>query len=257
MLQLMKIEWQKIKWPVIAVLGGLSAVTSMLSCTLYKDYALYYDLEAWEIGTEIFAMLYPLIVVVPLCWSLFYERRDYFLKYVIPRVEIKRYILSKWIVQAISSFCLIFIPWIISAIFALYVKPPIDAIELAEGYTGFEHVFQNLFVSAPLAYVLLLSAWKGIIGVFIMTLGFVFSMYIKNIFVILTGPFIYAILENFILAVLRLEKYRLVTAFEPACLSCDVITWHSFFVGPALLTIVIIGCWAWMAWIKKASVVEV
>lgn len=32
---------------------------------------------------------------------------------------------------------------------------------------------------------------------FVMTFGFVLALYCKNIFVILTGPFMYSILENF------------------------------------------------------------
>lgn len=62
---------------------------SVLSCTIYQNYTLHYDLEAWEVGTELFSLLYPLFVVVPLCWNLYYERKNNFLLYVMPRVKLR------------------------------------------------------------------------------------------------------------------------------------------------------------------------
>ena len=90
-----------------------------------------------------------------------------------------------------------------------------------------------------------------------MTFGFVLAMYCKNIFVILTGPFIYSILENFIMAILSLEKYRLVVAFDPTCISFHAVTWLSFFTGPVLLLCVIGFTAFFLAKIRKNTVVNV
>lgn len=259
MFHLMKIEWRKVRIPVFLTIALLSIVICILTCTLYKGYALNYDLEAWEIGTEIFGMLYPLFVVIPLCWNMYYERKNHFLNYVIPRISIGRYLRSKWTVHAASAFCIIFIPWFLAAVFALHVKTPIEPISsvMTEEATGFTHVFQNMFITMPLLYALLLSVWKGIIGVIVMTLGFVLSLYVKNIFIILTVPFIYAVLENFTLAILRLEKYRLVTAFEPASIAADSFSVSSFFVGPAILLLFILGCMVYFTKVKKIPIAEV
>ncbi|QJU13886.1 hypothetical protein HL650_05050 [Blautia pseudococcoides] len=259
MLHLMKIEWRKVRIPVFLTIALLSTVTCILTCTLYKGYALNYDLEAWEIGTEIFGMLYPLFVVIPLCWNLYYERKNHFLNYVIPRVSIGRYLMSKWTLHAVSAFCIIFIPWFLSAVFALYVKAPIEPTSpvITEEATNFSHVFQNVFTTVPLLYALLLSVWKGFLGVLVMTLGFVLSLYVKNIFIILTGPFIYAVLENFALAILRLEQYRLVTAFEPTSIAGNAFSVSSFFVGPAILLLFILGSMVYFTKVKKIPIAEV
>ena len=92
----------------------------------------------------------------------------------------------------------------------------------------------------PLLYGVILSCWKGILSILMMTLGFVLAMYGRNIFVILTGPFVYSILENYILSILRLEQYRLVVAFDPTSISDDAVSVMSFLVGPAILIIVIL-----------------
>ena len=49
---------------------------------LYLSYTLHYDLEAWEVGTGRVFLLYPLFVVIPLCWNLYYEVKNNFLLYI-------------------------------------------------------------------------------------------------------------------------------------------------------------------------------
>lgn len=253
MLHLIRTEWKKVRMPVIAATVLLLLVACILSCTLYREYAIHHKLEAWEIGTEFFSFIFPLFVVLPLCWNLFYERKDHFMLYVLPRVSEKKYLTAKWLVYAISAFFILFLPYMVSAIAAVYVNPPLSEMNAAP----FEHVFINEFTNTPLLYAFLLSCWKGIIGILIMSLGFVISMYVNNIFVVLTGPFIYAVLENFILAVLRLEEYRLVTAFEPSTISADAISISSFIAGPLLLILFTMLTGIYFKFIKKTAVVSV
>lgn len=257
MFHLVKTEWRKIQIPVVMTTIVLSIITSILSCTLYQSYSLYHQLEAWEIGTEMTNFVFPLIVVLPLCWSLYYERKNNFLTYVAPRINIGRYLRFKWGIYAVSAFFLLFIPYVVSAIFALYVNAPMKPIEVVEGMTGFRHIFDQVFINMPFVYALCLSAWKGMVGVLVMTLGFLLALYIKNVFVILTGPFVYVTLENFILAVLGLEKYRLVVSFEPTSISNNAFRISSFFTGPAILGVVIFLFWVYFSKIKKVSPVEV
>ena len=86
-----------------------------------------------------------------------------------------------------------------------------------------------------------------------MTFGFVLALYRKNIFVILTGPFMYSILENFVLSTLRLESYRLVVSFDPTVVNPQVVSIFSFLVGPIVLGIVI-GLTAFLLSKKNAVV---
>lgn len=185
MIGLVRNEWKKVFLPVLLTTVLLAIAMSVLSCTIYQNYVLHYDLEAWEVGTELFSLLYPLFVVVPLCWNLYYERKNNFLLYVMPRVKIKKYLTAKWIAYALGTLCIIVIPYILSAVFAIYVKPPV--VPFVEN--PFSHIFENAFIKAPLLYAVALSLWRGIVSLFVMTFGFVLALYCKNIFVILTGPF--------------------------------------------------------------------
>ncbi len=157
MSNLIKLESRKILRPVIFTTVILTAAMCVLSCTLYKNYTLQYDLEAWEVGTELFSLLYPLIAVVPLCWNLYYERKNNFLLYVLPQVPIKKYLTVKWCVYALGAFCLIAIPsHAVSRICHLCKKR-----QWLPFSNPFDHVFQKAFTQMPLLYGVILSCWKG------------------------------------------------------------------------------------------------
>ena len=74
---------------------------------------------------------------------------------------------------------------------------------------------------------------------------------------ILTGPFLYAELENFVLSIWGLPQYRLIIAFDPDCMSPELITAMSFFTGPLLLAAVIMLLVVYFSKMKKEKVIKV
>ena len=229
------LELKKIRKPVLAAMLGTTVLTCILTCTLYRGYSIYFRLDPWEIGTEYLGLLFPLLVTVPVCWQLYYERRNRFIVYTLPRISKIGYLKAKWLASALSAFLILFMPYFFSGLCTLYAVNPTMWIP-SENYI---HVFHNLYTQTPLIYVLLLSLWKSFLGVLVMTFGFVLAMYGKNIFVILTMPFIYTVLENFGWSILGMPQFRFVTAFEPSCLSSHVVTVAYLAVGPLLLCVVI------------------
>ena len=247
MYSLIKLEWKKVKKPVFLAAILATIFIGVMTCTLYKNYSLQVDLEAWEIATEFISMLFPLIVVIPSCWTIYYERKNKFLLYTLPRVSKKKYLLSKWIVVALSSATIMFVSMFIGALIALYIKPEIvpyigtyDMVTNEPILIQDRHILGNLFVNQPLIYSFLISTWRSLIAIIIATMGFVLSLYIDNIFIILTGSFIYTVLENFILSVLRVPQYRLVTSFDPTIVDEKMITVFSMIAGP-MIAILFIG----------------
>ncbi len=258
MIRLMRNEWQKIKWAVLGTILLISLLTCILTGTLYQNYTLHYGLDVWEIGTEIVGLLFPLFVVIPVCWNMYYERKDNFLLYTMPRVNTRKYLVAKWMTSLISAFLILFIPYFLSAIVALCIKIPMEKFIPENAYvTPFSHIFLDMFTQKPLLYSFLLSCWKGFIGGIVMSFGFTLSLYIDNIFVILTGPFIYTILENFILSFVGLPQYRLVTAFDPTTIASEAITIGTFFVSLVLICAVIIFIYIYFGKIKRVSIFKV
>ena len=254
---LLKTEWRKVKFPVLAITFFLTVVMSVLASTLHKNYTLNFRLEAWEVGTELFSFIFPLVVVSPLCWNLYYERKNHFLLYVSSRTSISRYLTAKWCIHSISAFVILCVPYFASALSALYMSGPINQAKTYEESTAFQHVFLNTFIHAPLRYALVLSVWRGVLGILVMTLGFVLSLYLDNIFVILTGPFVYTVLENFTFAILRLERYRLAVSFDPTSIAPERFTAQSVFIGPVVLCFAILIVWVVCSKVKKIAIVEV
>lgn len=251
MKRLINLELKKIKYPLFTTIIFCSIALSILTCTLYSAWSTSYKIDAWEIGTELFDFIFPIVVVLPLSWSLYSERKNNYISYVSARVFLPRYLLAKWIAQAIGAFLILFIPNIISAFSALILTTPTNpsAMQIA-------HIFQTVYEKTPLLYAVVLSIWRGFIGILIMSMGYVLSMYIDNIFIIMTGPFVYYILENFVLSVIGMPAYRLTTAYRPISVSAKVITASSFIVGPLLLIIFICSIGLVESKVKKTKVRE-
>ena len=89
MFRLMKNEWKKIWIPVLLTLIVVTVAACTMTATMYPDYSLTYTLDAWEVGTEYLSLLYPLFVVLPICWNLHQERKNNFLLYRLNAVLVR------------------------------------------------------------------------------------------------------------------------------------------------------------------------
>lgn len=265
MKRLLVLEWRKLRSPVIGTIIFESLLSMILCSIIYKSYALENQLEVWEVGFEIIDFLFALFAVLPTCWLLYFERKNEYLKYTLPRVSKKRYILSKWIVISASAFSIFFIMSMVGVVTALYLVPPIDVFYSSISPDTGEpiptlintHFAGEMFTQQPLLYGFLLSAWKGLLCVFVSTMGFVFSLYSKNLFVILTGPFVYIMVENFAFSVLGIPQFRFVTAFEPTSISLEAINIGSFLFGPFFI-LFITGLYViYSKYVAKASIYNV
>ncbi|MFJ7941965.1 hypothetical protein ACIQYG_26450 [Peribacillus sp. NPDC096622] len=262
MRNLIILEWRKLKLPILLTIIVGTLLSIILCNTIYKSYALEHQLEIWEVGFEIFNFIFPLLAVLPTCWLMYFERKNGFLKYILPRASKKQYLLSKWIVISGSAFLIMFIISFVGVVTALYGVQPIDVtytwISPQTGEAAPRllqtHFAGELFTESPLIYGLLLSVWKGFICVIVATMGYVFSLYSKNLFVILTGPFVYTILENFFLSILHLENLRLFTAFEPTSVEVEAVGLPSFLFGPMLAIVIMILYAIYMNFKVKESI---
>ncbi|RKD69577.1 hypothetical protein ATL39_2997 [Sinobaca qinghaiensis] len=265
MKNLLSLEWHKVKWPVLITMIMCTVLSIYLCSSFYKRFALEEQLEAWEVGMPIFNFMFALIAVVPTGWVLYYERKNNFINYIIPRVNIKKYLFVKGFIMSGSAFAIMFILSFAGVLTVLFINSPIDVVysrydpATGETFASVEnnHIFGSVFVNQPLVYGFLMSIWKGVLTALMAAMGFVFSMYTNNLFLILGGPFLYTNIENFTLAVLQLEAYRLVTAFEPTTITVSAVNIFSFITGP-LLVLLLIGVFIfYMRFIKKRSVYSI
>ncbi|WP_026673445.1 ABC transporter permease [Alkalihalobacterium bogoriense] len=262
MWKILLLEWKKL-WKSIVLIHFICICGMViLTLTLYQSYALEYDIEAWELSSSIYGFLLPLLVVIPTCWLLYYERKQKFILYTVPRISKRKYLFVKWVIVAGNGFSLMFLTMIVGVIVALYIKPDIiPYLPMVDSETGeltsqvkVFHLWPELFTEQPLLYGFIFSIWRGFLASIIATMGFVLSMYSRNIFIILTGPFIYKILENYLLSILQVPQYRFVTAFAPETISLVGIHPVSLLVGPFIAILFILCLYIYFAKYKKQTV---
>ena len=121
MLRLLKLELKKLSKTTLLTIAILTVLTCILTCTMYQSYSIYFKIDAWEIGTEYIGFLFPLFVTVPVCWELYYERRNRFLVYTLPRISKRAYLGTKWLACSISAFMILFIPITITVTIAIAI----------------------------------------------------------------------------------------------------------------------------------------
>lgn len=263
MKNLLKNEWQKMKFPFWLVFLLSIVIISITTFTRYKTYQIEQQLQVYEVGFEYFTLFYALVCVIPTAWLMYFERKTYYVKYILPRAKVRTYILVKAFMSMVIGFVMIFGISLISLIIALYIVPEVpETISSFDLHTGEPisvremRIFGEMFVEYPFYYGFISSVWKGFIGSLIGLFGFALSVFSRNLFVILTGPFLYTIIENYSLSVFGLEEFRLVTSFEPSTIYIKDFTWASVVAGPALI-IVVISCYVlYMRIIAKKSIFE-
>lgn len=262
MKKLLLLEWRKLRKPILISYFVSIVLMITLTMTLYKNYALEYDIEAWELANEYFAFIFPLLVVIPTCWLFYYERKNDFIMYTLPRVSKRKYLLAKWMIIAGNGFLLMFSTMIIGVVVALYIKPEITPVltlvnpESGELISAIKETrfLVELFTEKPLLYGIIFSLWRGFLGSIIATMGFVLSLFSRNIFIILSGPFIYYELENYIFSILQVPQFRLTTSFEPGAIDFSNSSSYTILVGPFIAILFTVGIYYYFAKIKKQTV---
>lgn len=259
MKNLLKLEWHKIKYPYLFSLFIGILYSCIIILPFIYGYSYNHNIQIWQESNQVFDLIFPIIAVLPICWLMYYERKDNFLAYTLTRVSKKKYILSKWLMTSIGCATIIFVVSFAGLIFCLRFTRNIKftGIEL-QGYDSSLKTFCGYYlVNKPYLYGLVLSIWRGIIGFLIGTLGFVLSLYINNIFIILTGPFVYTFLEHYILAILGVPYYSIVTSFDPSILDSHAISPVRILVGPFLLLVFTCGIIMYFSKIHKKNIYDI
>lgn len=256
MKNLLKLEWDKIKYSYLISLFVGILYSCIIILPFTSGYSYNHNIEIWQQSSQIFDLIFPLVAVLPTCWLMYYERKDNFLIYTLTRVSKKKYILSKWLMTSIGSAIIIFMISFVGLIFCLNFTKNVNltGIQL-QGYDkSLKEFYGYYLVNKPYLYGLVLSIWRAIIGFIVGSLGFVLSLFINNIFIILTGPFVYVFISHYIFAILGVPYYSIITSFDPSTLAPGSISLGRLLVGVFLLVVLILGIIIYFSKIKKHNI---
>ena len=237
MTNLIKLEINKVLKPVIITFVGSMILSLGSLMSVVYNFNVQHTFEFWNISLEYMTLLFPILVVCPTCWVMYYERKHKFIIYTFPRVPKIKYLFSKWIVCILSAFLIIFIPMLtsglLSFIFSNNITPSGQNTPIF--YANF--ILPKFLISNTYMYIFVHCLWDGFLAIIIASLGFMLSLYVDNILIILTGPFIYATLDNFIMANLGFHKQRLLASFHINSMTNTNIL--NLLVGPIIVIIFI------------------
>lgn len=202
--------------------------------TVWSNSAVSFPIMTWVYSLDVFAFFYPVFCSVPYCWLMYLERRNNFHFFVGTRIKLNKYLLFHWYSGGLFAFFSLFIISFSGALLSLCITP----IYQSNRNVVAEYLFGSLLIECPLLYAFLVSAWRGIIGLIMFSFGYILSLYSKHLFVVLTGPLVYSIVENFSVTVLGVSNISLVSSFFPESVNWSYYTvspYFSIFIGPFLL----------------------
>ena len=221
---------------VTTIAGIVLSFAAVISISLTTS--IYYPIEMWLHAQDLFTLLYPLLCTIPFCWEICSERKNGFLKYVPNRAPLGRYLLYRYLGALIAISAMIFLSSFLSAVFAEKIISP--AYSTLYGSIIGSKLWGDILVQAPLVYAFFLSLWRMVLAGLYFSFGFLLALWSKNSFLALTGPFIYSLLENYIMSILGMPSYSIATSFFIARMAPGATKPSDLLVGPAVLAIICI-----------------
>lgn len=198
--------------------------------------SIYYPIEIWLYSQTLLTMFYPLICTIPFCWELLSERKSGFLKFTLNRVSLNKYLLMRYLSSLLMVSIVIFITSFIGAFISELILVP-QHQTIYESHIG-QYLWGNILIDSPLYYAFFLSLWRIVLAGLYFTLAFLLSLFCRNSFVALTGPFIYSILENYFMSIIGCPANSMITSFYITRLAPGYTSIHNLLVGPIILVVV-------------------
>lgn len=257
-MEFFKSEIKKTRKQTIYTIGIVSLIYLIIGHFIQDSYVLFRNIDLWMTLGQYLGLLYVLVAIAPVCWVMVYERKNNYLLYVIPRISKKKYILKKWFITSFSGGAITFSISFISLIVILYVFPEVNKLlPMSEDNALTVYYKGYYYVNHPFVYGTLLCLWRGVLGASYATLGFVISLYNKNIFIVMSSPFLFDLFNSFILGTLGYSQFEVMTGFDPSRVNGGVISKYTFIVSELTIILGIFIVFSYHRFYKKNEIFEV
>lgn len=224
----------------LACIIGIIMEVALIIYTVF-DHVVELPIMAWVYSSDFFALVYPIFCSVPFCWIIYYEKKGGYFNYVHTRIDIEKYLRTHYLCGCLMVFICVFVISFFGAfISTCFVKPIYPSLDWENDINEILRYFMGkMIINHPLLCGLLLSLWRGFIGILMYTFSFLLSLNLRHLFVVLTGGFIYSILENFVTAIIGYSNISLCHAFAPWSLNWEYFSlspYVSMLIGPLVLS---------------------
>lgn len=227
----------KRKIPLTVICGSIYLIILILSIiSTNKNFLIDYPIELYISGSDFPDFIFPLIVSLPFAYYSFYLTKNNFLDYVSMRIKSKDYIKKQIISCVLSIFIMVFIVNFIGIIFSINIASVRSSVQKPD-YNGY--ILGSMQINRPIAFGFLWSLHKALIGAMICLFGQIVSLYVNNLFLALTGTFLFTMLENFLTATMGLQRFSLTTAFVLDRLDPSVMDYRNILIAIFVFAVVI------------------
>lgn len=186
----------------------------------------------------------PLIVSIPYSSSYAIDKRSGFLKNIYYRLDIRKYIIIRVVVNAVTGSGVLVFSLILTLIISMIIFRQYPINPLPSSFMRSGGAFYQIYNSNPLLFSLILIANTFIFGIVFSTLGLTISLFIENEYLPIIFPFLFAIIEGALAVPLGLEHilsyiYMVYPMFYSNSTIIGLVIQHITLLGLSLLIIYI------------------
>lgn len=239
--------------PAAILMTLLGSITLNIACYIVTtNTSIYYPIEIWIEGCSWLDFFLPLIAVTPFSYTLYMKRKNNYLTYAAVRIDGKRYIrtsiLAGMTAAGVSVFIIYFSALLISLEFFYH------GADFENKYL-LDYIFGTMQAEHPVWFGLLWCLWKGLVSSLFTWFGYRLALYINQVFLISTLPFLYCMAENMCLSLLGKPAFSLTTVFVLNRLSPQVM--HVWNYGFGLISyVIVVNFILWILKKKRGGVYE-
>ncbi|MGN7472066.1 hypothetical protein [Brevibacillus sp. SAFN-007a] len=139
-------------------------------------------------ASAVLAAIYPLVISLLAGDSLVRDRRSGFDRYIMTRTSYRTYLLSKLISSAVMVALFVYLVEFAMFAVAMFVFPATETVQAVEGITPV--YAEDLFLTYPYLFILLITSNAVLYGIALAMLSNFLATLIKNIYVVLVGPWL-------------------------------------------------------------------
>lgn len=184
-----------------------------------------FDAFLWAMGLSgPFAILAPLIVVLPFAASFITDRSSGYITFILSRTSFRRYRTSKYIANLLAGGVSTSLPLLVGyGIINIFYKrglPPIPApgeawVGARLPWVNANGTFGYLYRTKPDLYIIFLIGLAFLWGAAWATAGLSLSLVTRNRYHVLAAPFVLYMIAHFVTTVLRIARWSPLFNFAP------------------------------------------
>jgi hypothetical protein len=174
-----------------------------------------FDFFLWARRNFILTYTVPLIVVLPFAASFTSERTSKYLQLIVSRSGRSRYIVSKFVANALAGGMVLALSAIVIYAFLSLILPEGLPVPHPQARIPPQNPFDELYRQDTALFVWTRIGISFIFGLTYASLGMLASLFTENRFIALAAPFIFYIGLTFIMTLLNLVRWMPAAAYNP------------------------------------------